>query len=196
MVLVERILKMDNKDDVLFKYLQNKLEFKFEGLKTTKEQIKRQKNIYKLPEFQAYHDFHNDRTNKGLPTAIGKRGLSSFKAAWADGLKDINPMKWKEAFKGLGKAGGFLKGAGIFGAVVTVGGNVVDAKEGGWQLKDVVDVATDSAVDIGANAGAMAAGAVAGSFFLPPLGTVVGAGTAVFATWAMNYKFEKLGETI
>ena len=50
-------------------------------------------------------------------------------------------------------------------------------KEGGWQLKDVVDVATDSAVDIGANAGAMAAGAVAGSFFLPPLGTVVGAGT-------------------
>lgn len=194
MVLAERILKMDNKDDVLFKYLKDKLEFKFEGLKTTKEQIKKaRRNIYKLPEFQNYADFQMDRENKGLPTAIGKKGLSSFKAAWADGLKDINPMKWKEAFKGLGKAGGFLKGAGIFGAVMSVGGNVVDAKEDGWQLKDVVDITTDSAVDIGANAGAMAAGAVAGSFFLPPLGTVVEPGTAVFATWAMNYKFEKLG---
>ncbi|MGG0725612.1 T7SS effector LXG polymorphic toxin [Bacillus mycoides] len=190
MVLVERILKMDNKDDVLAKYIKDKFEFKFEDLKTTKEQIKKaKKNIYKLPDFQAYHDFHNDRTNKGLPTAIGKRGLSSFKAAWADGLKDINPMKWKEAFKGLGKAGGILKGAGIFGAVVSVAGNVVDAKEGGWKLKDVVDVATDSAVDIGANAGAMAAGAVVGSLFLPPLGTVVGAGTAVVATWLLNKKW-------
>lgn len=128
-----------------------------------------------------------------MPTAIGKRGLSSFKAAWADGLKDINPMKWKEAFKGLGKAGGILKGAGIFGAVVSVGGNVVDAKEGGWQLKDVADITTDSAVDIGANAGAMAAGAVAGSFFLPPLGTVVGAGVAVVATAGLNYKWKALG---
>lgn len=200
MVLAERILKMDNKDDVLFKYLKDKLEFKFEGLKTTKEQIKKaRRNIYKLPEFQNYADFRVDRVNKGLPTAIGKKGLSSFKAAWADGLKDINPMKWKESFKGLGKAGGILKGAGIFGAVVSVGGNVVDAKQGvddrkdGWQLKDVVDIATDSAVDIGANAGAMAAGAVAGSFFLPPLGTVVGAGVAVVATAGLNYKWKALG---
>ena len=92
-----------------------------------------------------------------------------------------------------------MKGAGIFGAVVSVGGNVVDAKQGvddrkdGWQLKDVVDIATDSAVDIGANAGAMAAGAVAGSFFLPPLGTVVGAGVAVGITAVANIKWKKLG---
>ena len=46
MVLAERILKMDNKDDVLFKYLKDKLEFKFEGLKTTKEQIKRHAEIF------------------------------------------------------------------------------------------------------------------------------------------------------
>ena len=110
-----------------------------------------------------------DRVNKGLPTAIGKKGLSSFKAAWADGLKDINPMKWKESFKGPVKQGD-IERSRYFGAVVSVGGNVVDAKQGvddrkdGWQLKDVVDIATDSAVDIGANAGAMAAGAVAGSF--------------------------------
>lgn len=74
MVLAERILKMDNKDDVLFKYLKDKLEFKFEGLKTTKEQIKKaRRNIYKLPEFQNYADFRMDRENKGLPTAIGKK---------------------------------------------------------------------------------------------------------------------------
>ena len=104
-------------------------------------------------------------------------------------------MKWKESFKGRVKQG-ILKGAGIFGAVVSVGGNVVDAKQGvddrkdGWQLKDVVDIATDSAVDIGANAGAMAAGAVAGSFFLPPLGTVVGAGVAVGITAVANIKWK------
>ena len=39
----------------------------------------------------------------------------------------------------------------------------------------------------------MAAGAVAGSFFLPPLGTVVGAGVAVVATAGLNYKWKALG---
>lgn len=62
-------------------------------------------------------------------------------------------------------------------------------KKNGWQREDIVDIATDSAVDIGATAGAAAAGAVAGSFFVPPVGTVVGAGVAVGATWLMNYKW-------
>ncbi|MCU5680147.1 hypothetical protein OCB17_28975, partial [Bacillus cereus] len=139
-------------------------------------------------------DFHVDWEKKGLPTAIGERGLSAFKTAYADGLKDLHPGKWKEMFKGMGKPATVLKGAGIFGAVVSVGGNVVDAtKDDGWQLHDVADIATDSAVDIGANAGAMATGAVAGSFFLPPLGTVVGAGVAVGLTWAINKKWSFLG---
>ena len=37
-------------------------------------------------------------------------------------------MEMERTFKGLGEAGGILKGAGIFGAVVSVGGNVVEAK--------------------------------------------------------------------
>lgn len=202
MVLAERILRMDNNDDFLAKYMRDKFEFKFEDLKTTKEQIKKaHRKIYKLPEFQAYQEFRNDRKIKGWPTTIGKKALSSFKSAYADGLKDLNPMKWKEEFRDLGKTGKFLKGAGIFGAVVSVGSNIVDAKEGvdgrkdGWQLKDVADIATDSAVDIGANAGAMAAGAVVGSVILPPLGTVVGAGVAFGATVLLNHKWGG-GDTI
>ncbi|MGG0184808.1 T7SS effector LXG polymorphic toxin [Bacillus rhizoplanae] len=190
MVKVAKILTSDNNDDVLAKFLKNKFEFEFDNLKTTSSQIKKaRKTILKLPEFQDYQDFQVDWEKKGLPTAIGKRGLSSFKTAYADGLKDLHPGKWKEMFKGMGKPATALKGAGIFGAVVSVGGNIVDAKEGGWHLNDVVDIATDSAVDIGANAGAMAAGAAVGSFFLPPLGTVVGAGVAVIATWGLNKKW-------
>ncbi|MGW5982809.1 T7SS effector LXG polymorphic toxin [Bacillus mycoides] len=195
LVKVAKILTMDNNDDVLVRFIKNKLEFEFGDLKTTNAQIKKaRKTILKLPEFQSYQDFHVDWEKKGLPTAIGERGLSAFKTAYADGLKDLHPGKWKEMFKGMGKPATVLKGAGIFGAVVSVGGNVVDAtKDDGWQLHDVADIATDSAVDIGANAGAMAAGAVAGSFFLPPLGTVVGAGVAVGLTWAINKKWSFLG---
>ncbi|CAG9614499.1 hypothetical protein BACCIP111899_03732 [Bacillus rhizoplanae] len=190
LVKVAKILTMDNNDDDLFQFVKNKLKFKFDNLKTTNAQIKKaRKTIYKLPEFQDYQEFKLDRKTKGLPTAIGKRALSSFKTAYADGLKDLHPGKWKEMFKGMGKPATALKGASIFGAVVSVGGNVVDAKEGGWHLNDVVDIATDSAVDIGANAGAMAAGAAVGTLILPPLGTVVGASTAVVASFVMNIKW-------
>ncbi|TKI93986.1 hypothetical protein FC695_29340, partial [Bacillus cereus] len=45
---------------------------------------------------------------------------------------------------------------------------------------------TDSAVDVGATAGAAATGAVVGSFFLPPIGTAVGAGVGIAATVVLN----------
>ena len=79
---------------------------------------------------------------------------------------------------------------------MSVGNNIAEAQKDGWQLHDVADIATDSAVDIGATAGAAAAGAVAGSFFLPPIGTVVGAGVGVVITVGLNTKTSIFGETV
>ncbi|MFM2562925.1 T7SS effector LXG polymorphic toxin [Bacillus sp. GX] len=191
LVEVFKLLKMDSSDDSIFRYVKNGLKMDgVENSRITNEQVRKaRKGIYKLPEFQDFHKFHQDRSQNGLTTAIKERGWSSFKTEYVKGLKDLHPGKWKEAFKELGKTGKFLKGAAIFGAVVSVGNNIAEAQKNGWQREDIVDIATDSAVDIGATAGAAAAGAVAGSFFVPPVGTVVGAGVAVFATAVMNYKW-------
>ncbi|PGZ99167.1 hypothetical protein COE51_10060 [Bacillus pseudomycoides] len=194
LIAMSKLLKLDYNEDELKKFIQN--GFKLEDSRVTKAQIKKaKKTIYKLPEFQEYQEFRADRRDNGFFKAVGKKGWSSFKNAYADGLKDLNPGKWKETFKELsGNTAKGLKGAGIFGAVMSVGSNVVEAtKKDGWQLYDVADITTDSAVDIGANAGAMAAGAVAGSLFLPPLGTVVGAGVGIFSTVLLNKKWDKLG---
>lgn len=48
---------------------------------------------------------------------------------------------------------------------------------------------TDTAIDIGSGAGASAVGAMVGSAFLPPLGTVVGAAVGVGVNVAINWEF-------
>ncbi|EJR80016.1 hypothetical protein IK7_03575 [Bacillus cereus VD156] len=195
LVEVFKLLKMDSSDDSIFRYVKNGLKMDgVENSRITNEQVRKaRKGIYKLPEFQDFQKFHQNWGQKGLSIAIKERGWSSFKTEYVKGLKDLHPGQWKEAFKELGKTGKFLKGAAIFGAVVSVGNNIADAQKDGWQRHDIVDIATDSAVDIGATAGAAATGAVAGSFFLPPVGTVVGAGVAVVGTALLNKKWDRLG---
>ncbi|WP_187118899.1 LXG domain-containing protein [Bacillus marasmi] len=99
---------------------------------------------------------------------------------------------WKEAST-LTKLG---KGAGALGIGLTVYddavGNFYNSKTGKWEYtggKQIQKFAVDTTVDLATGAGAMAAGAAAGSFFLPPAGTVVGAvvGAGIFA--GANLKF-------
>ncbi|MBC1922094.1 hypothetical protein [Listeria grayi] len=68
---------------------------------------------------------------------------------------------------------------GVVSSVISIGDNIAESQKDGFQLHDIADVATDSAVDVGFNAGAAAAGATVGSAFLPPLGTVIGMGVGI-----------------
>jgi hypothetical protein len=83
---------------------------------------------------------------------------------------------WKDASK-LGKLG---KGIGAAGTVLTIVGNYDTYFRDGIQGYDGADFAVDTGVDLASAAAAAAAGAVVGSFFLPPLGTVAGAGVGLF----------------
>ncbi|WP_369899940.1 hypothetical protein [Bacillus manliponensis] len=102
--------------------------------------------------------------------------------------------EWKVMFKDFEKVGSTRKGFGIAGSTLSIGTNVVTAQKDGWQLHDAVDITTDSVIDIGATAGAAATGAVAGSFFLPPVGTVVGAGVGIVTSLALNTKMSIIGD--
>ncbi|WP_062239452.1 WXG100 family type VII secretion target [Fictibacillus sp. FJAT-27399] len=192
LVHVSKLLQLGKDDDALMKYIRNGL--KFDDLKLTKSQIKKaKKTLFKLPEFKGYQDFQIDRRDNGLVKAIGKKGLSSFKSNYADGLKDTNPFKWKSAFKDLGKVGKTMKGLAVVGSALSVTNNVIEAQKDGWQAKDAANIVTDSAIDIGSAAAAASTGAVVGSFFLPPAGTVVGAGVGIGASFLMNHKFDFMG---
>ncbi|RXY99816.1 hypothetical protein [Fictibacillus sp. S7] len=186
-VAISRMLKLNKDDDALFKYIKN--GFKFDDLKTTKSQIKKAKtSIYKLPDFQAHQEFKTDYEKKGLVKALGKQGVKGFKSSYADSIKTINPTKWKDTFKEVGKVGKVVKGLGVVGSALSIGNNVVEAQKDGWQAHDAADIVTDSAVDLGAIAASAGAGAAVGSLFLPPLGTVVGAGVGIAASTLLNTK--------
>lgn len=80
-------------------------------------------------------------------------------------------LGWNDASK-LGKVG---KGLGVAGLGLTVVGNYNNYFSDGVQGHDVADFAVDTGVDFASAAVSAGAGAVAGSFFFPPIGTVVGA---------------------
>lgn len=92
---------------------------------------------------------------------------------------------WKGASK-LAKSG---KVAGIAGTAVTVGANADKYFSDGVQGNDVQDFAVDTGVDIASGLVAAGAGAAVGSFFLPPLGTLVGAGVGILVNMAVNYEW-------
>lgn len=98
---------------------------------------------------------------------FGKAGAHSFKEStpWND-FKG-----WKKASK-LGKVG---KGLGVVSTVFTVRDNFSKNinLDDGLQGREVLDFATDTAIDLGA--GASALGFAVGSLIFPPLGIVVGA---------------------
>lgn len=98
-------------------------------------------------------------------------------------------------FGEMSKFGKVGKVLGTAGTVFNIGSDAVDnfydPNTGKWSCSgnQVADFAFDVAIDLGTSAGATALGAGVGSFFAPPIGTVVGAG-AGFAidTVANNVK--------
>ncbi|MEH6848921.1 T7SS effector LXG polymorphic toxin [Bacillus pseudomycoides] len=193
MVELLEILKADKDEDHIFKFLKDRgAEYLTDWMRLTDPKVTDRavrsaiKEINELPEFKAYKDFHVDWDKNGVVKAVGNKSWSSLKTELGKGIKDLNPWKWKDTLKELGGVGKVMKGAGIAGSVLSVANNVVEASRDGWQLHDAWDIATDSAVDVGATAGAAATGAVVGSFFLPPIGTAVGAGVGIAATVVLN----------
>ncbi|WP_234121602.1 hypothetical protein [Clostridium hydrogenum] len=152
--------------------------------------------------------FFKRNTNKFLNTKmgsldnyignIGKNPLKVGGDTWANTFKEN--MNVKEAFAGiknidkdaslLTKAGKF---AGPVGILLTVGddayGEFYGANANRSMGEKVQDTVIDVGVDLGTGSAAMATGAAVGSFFLPPLGTVVGVGVGALANMGMNYKF-------
>ncbi|WP_158861883.1 hypothetical protein [Leifsonia sp. AG29] len=102
------------------------------------------------------------------PIKAGVRGLAAP-------LDDFHG--WSSA-SALGKLG---KGLGAAGAVLTVAGNADTYFRDGVQATDWPDFAVDTGVDLAHAAVSAGIGAAAGSFFLPPLGTVVGAAVGLIA---------------
>ena len=102
-------------------------------------------------------------------------------------------------FKGWSGASSLTKlgkGLGIAGSVLTVADNVYsdlyNKETGKLDLNDIEKVkkfGVDLFVDVGVGAGSMAAGAAVGSFFLPPVGTVVGGVAGAAIHFAANSKF-------
>jgi hypothetical protein len=120
----------------------------------------------------------------------------SFISVAGNTLKD--EMKVWESFLGWKGASNLTKvgkGSGILGIGLDIYDNATsnfyNEKTGNWEYtggKQVKKFAVDTTVDIGAGAAAMASGAAAGSFFLPPAGTVVGAVVGTFSYALINVK--------
>ena len=119
-------------------------------------------------------------------------GVARFKemgkAGWS-GLKEaVNPLNDFKGWKDVGKFGMAAKGAGILLTAWNVKDNWyknINVKDG-ISAKEVRDFAIDTTVDIGSGAAATGVGAAIGSAFLPPLGTVVGAGVGSFTNYVLN----------
>ena len=132
-------------------------------------------------------NYHYSGNLKGMARfkEMGKAGWSGFKEA-------VNPLNDFKGWKEVGKFGKAAKGAGIFLTAWNVKDNWeknVNVKDG-ISAKEVRDFAIDTTVDIGSGAAATGVGAMVGSAFLPPLGTVVGAGVGASINYLMNnYKF-------
>ncbi|WP_186577128.1 hypothetical protein [Aquibacillus kalidii] len=121
--------------------------------------------------------------------------LESIKGTSHDFTKNLKVWEdfdWRNTTK-LSKFG---KSLGAVGTGFTVFDNYVesfyDAQTGQWNYrkpKEWRKFGVNVAVDVGMGAGAIAVGATAGSFIVPPIGTVVGAGIGAGLSFASNYKF-------
>ncbi|THF73927.1 hypothetical protein [Cohnella fermenti] len=89
-------------------------------------------------------------------------------------------------------AGKFL---GAAGNIIMVGNDVLDnfynPNTGKWSYsgEQLEEFTVDLTVDVASGAAFMAAGAAAGSFILPPAGTILGAGVGLALNFAFNSKF-------
>lgn len=116
------------------------------------------------------------------------RFTNAFGSSFKDGMRVWDDFNWSNATN-LSKFG---KAFGAAGTVFTLGDNFVESfySGGKWDFSEgKKDFAVNFGVDLAAGAGAMATGAAVGSFFLPPVGTVVGLGVGTAVNLAVNHKF-------
>jgi hypothetical protein len=112
---------------------------------------------------------------------MGKAGWSGFK-------ESVNPLNDFKGWREVGKVGKTFKLAGGILTAINIYNNFrenVDMSDG-ISAKEARDFTIDTAVDIGSGAAAAGLGAAIGSAFLPPLGTVIGAGAGIAINYFMN----------
>ncbi|XID94301.1 hypothetical protein ACF3MZ_07190 [Paenibacillaceae bacterium WGS1546] len=127
---------------------------------------------------------------------LGKSGWTVFGTTFRDtALEELkvwnNYRGWADTTK-FDKA---LKGMGIAGDLLAVGGNFADSfynpRTGKLEYsgKAMQSFVVDTVVDVGTSAAAVATGAALGSFIVPPVGTFVGAGLGFGIDFLINDKF-------
>ena len=123
---------------------------------------------------------------------IGKAGWSSFK-------ESVNPLNDFKGWREVGKFGKAFKSAGALLTAINIYNNFrenVDMSDG-ISAKEAWDFTIDTVVDIGSGAAAAGLGAAIGSAFLPPLGTVIGAGAGIAINYALNHvKLPFVGKSV
>ena len=134
---------------------------------------------------------------KGLHYAKNADGTLNFKNMWKTGKASFfdsidikskfNVAKGFKDFKDASKIWKFGKGLGIVSTVTSLYSNWSDNTHNG--KTDWVGMGSDVTVDFLAGSGATAVGAMAGSFFLPPLGTVVGTGVGMAINIGLNWEY-------
>ena len=128
-------------------------------------------------------NYHYSGNLKGIArfSEMGKAGWSGFK-------ESVNPLNDFKGWREVGKFGKTFKLAGGILTAINIYNNFrenVDMSDG-ISAKEARDFTIDTAVDIGSGAAAAGMGAAIGSAFLPPLGTVIGAGAGIVINYVMN----------
>ena len=130
-----------------------------------------------------FKNYHYSGNLKGIArfSEMGKAGWSGFK-------ESVNPLNDAKGWREVGKFGKTFKLAGGILTAINIYNNFrenVDMSDG-ISAKEARDFTIDTAVDIGSGAAAAGLGAAIGSAFLPPLGTVIGAGAGIVINYVMN----------
>ena len=141
-----------------------------------------------------FKNYHYSGNLKGIArfSEMGKAGWSGFK-------ESVNPLNDAKGWREVGKVGKAFKSAGGILTAINIYNNFrenVDMSDG-ISAKEARDFTIDSAVDIGSGAAAAGLGAAIGSAFLPPLGTVIGAGAGIAINYALNHvKLPFVGKSV
>jgi hypothetical protein len=123
----------------------------------------------------ASSDVKNYLLNKSKAHRV-KTKFKIFNSGFKNYLRSPFDFVKRESWERVGNFGKIGKAAGVFGAGLTLYSDITAHKNEKWSGDKVANIAGDVTVDLGSSAAAAGAGALAGSFFLPPLGTVVGTG--------------------
>ena len=163
------------------------------------------KRVYKRgKEFQTQtgqSDIRKTNIGRGIKMTGWKNALKDANKSGIDAAKNsfksgINPF---DDFKGFKEAGKWAKGGkilGVAGSLLTLGTNIkesfFDDKTSSTGEK-IRNFAVNQTVDMAAGAGAAYAGAAIGTMIGGPLGTVIGAGAGMAISWAINQKWDFMG---